>query len=64
MIFVRAWRNVARGMRTPVRSEAEAFRIVIAAALVIGVAILIGWLTEPLIGVAALAVAIAVALIS
>lgn len=42
-------------MRTPIRSESEAFRLAIAAALVVGVAVLIGWLTETLAGVAVFA---------
>jgi uncharacterized membrane protein len=37
-------------MRLPVRSESEAFRLAIASAAVIGLSVLIGWLTEPVIG--------------
>jgi hypothetical protein len=37
-------------MRLPVRSEAEAFRLAVASAVVIGISVLIGWLTEPLVG--------------
>jgi hypothetical protein len=43
-------------MRVPVRSETEAFRLAIAGALAVGVAILIGWLSEAIVGVAAFAV--------
>jgi hypothetical protein len=51
-------------MRTPIRSEAEAFRFVVAGVLVTGVAVLIGWLTEPLIGVGVFAFALAVGLVA
>ena len=51
-------------MRTPIRSEKEAFRFAIASAAVIGVAVLVGWLTEPVVGVAAFGVAVLVALIA
>lgn len=37
-------------MRLPVRSEAEAFRLAVASTVVIGTSVLIGWLTEPLVG--------------
>jgi hypothetical protein len=37
-------------MRLPVRSETEAFRLAVATAVVVGMAVLIGWLTEPWIG--------------
>ena len=37
-------------MRLPVRSEAEAFRLAVASAVAIGISVLIGGLTEPLIG--------------
>jgi hypothetical protein len=37
-------------MRLPVRSEAEAFRLAVASGVVIGISVLIGWLTEPLVG--------------
>ena len=51
-------------MRTPIRSETEAFRFAIGTVLVIVLAVLIGWLTTPLAGVAALMVAIAAAAIA
>jgi hypothetical protein len=51
-------------MRTPVRSEQEAFRFAIVGALAVGVAILIGWLTEALVGAAVFALVLAVALIA
>jgi uncharacterized membrane protein len=39
-------------MRIPVRSESEALRLTVATAAAIGVSILLGWLTAPLVGVA------------
>jgi hypothetical protein len=51
-------------MRTPIRSESEAFRFVFASLAVIGISVLVGWLAEPLIGVALFAVAAVVALIA
>ena len=48
-------------MRTPIRSEPDAFRFTIGAALIIGVSVLIGWLAAPLVGVAVLAVACIIA---
>jgi hypothetical protein len=51
-------------MRTPIRSESEAFRLAVATVLVFGVAVFIGWLTEPVIGAAVLALAVAVGLIA
>jgi hypothetical protein len=39
-------------MRVPVRSEPDAFRLTIAGALAVGVAVLVGWLTTPLAGAA------------
>jgi hypothetical protein len=51
-------------MRTPIRSESEAFRLAVGTVLVFGVAVLIGWLTEPVIGAAVLALAVAVGLIA
>jgi uncharacterized membrane protein len=51
-------------MRTPIRSEREAFRLVFASAAVIGVSVVIGWLTRPLVGVAVFAIAAALAAIS
>jgi hypothetical protein len=38
-------------MRLPIRSETDAFRLTVAAALIVLVGALIGWLSEPLIGV-------------
>lgn len=51
-------------MRTPIRSETEAFRFAIAGALVVGVSVLVGWLTEPLVGVGVLALALAVSAVA
>jgi GABA permease len=51
-------------MRTPIRSETEAFRFALAGALLIGASLVIGWLTAPLAGVAAFALGAAVALIA
>jgi hypothetical protein len=53
-------RSVSHKMRTPIRSEAEAFRLAVAGALAVGAAVLIGWLTEAVIGAAALGLALAV----
>lgn len=39
-------------MRVPVRSEPDAFRLTIAGALAVAVAVLVGWLTKPLVGAA------------
>jgi hypothetical protein len=47
-------------MRAPIRSEQEAFRFVFATAAVIGASILVGWLTETLVGVAVFAVAVVI----
>jgi len=41
-------------MRAPVRSEQDAFRLTLASAAAIAVAVLIGWLTRPLTGALAL----------
>lgn len=51
-------------MRIPIRSEREAFRLTIAAVVVVAAAVLIGWLTEALVGAAVLALALAVAVIA
>ena len=51
-------------MRTPIRSEREAFRLVFASAAVIGVSVLIGWLTKPLVGVAVFAIAAVLAAVA
>lgn len=48
-------------MRAPIRSETDAFRVTLGAVLVIGAAVLIGWLTAPLVGVVVLVVACVVA---
>ena len=48
-------------MRPPIRSESDAFRFAIAAALTITVCVVIGWLAAPLVGVAVLAVAALIA---
>ena len=64
MSSVSARRSVAGEMRTPIRSETEAFRFAIGTVLVIVLAALIGWLTAPLAGVATLMVAIAAAAIA
>jgi hypothetical protein len=49
-------------MRAPIRSEPDAFRLTWGAALIAGVAVLVGWLTAPLVGLALFAlVAAAVA---
>ena len=41
-------------MRMPVRSERDAFRLTVAGVVVVGAAVLIGWVTEPVVGVAVL----------
>jgi hypothetical protein len=64
MISGSAGRTVTRTMRTPIRSETEAFRFVFASAAVIGISVLIGWLTQPLVGVAAFALAVVLAVIA
>jgi hypothetical protein len=51
-------RSVRFTMRLPIRSEAEAVRFVFAGAGIIGVSVLLGWLTTPLVGVAFLVVAL------
>ena len=51
-------------MRTPIRSEGEAVRFVFASLAVIAVSLLVGWLVEPLVGVAIFAVAIVLAAIA
>lgn len=45
-------------MRVPVKSESDAFRITIALGLVMGAAVVIGWLASPEYGVVALAAGI------
>lgn len=51
-------------MRTPIRSEFEAFLLTVASAVAIGVSVLVGLLTQPLAGIAVFVVAILVALIA
>jgi hypothetical protein len=51
-------------MRTPIRSETEAFRFAIVGALVVGVSVLVGWLSQPLVGVAVIVLALAVSAIA
>ena len=51
-------------MRTPIRSELEAFRFAFAAAIVIGVSLLVGWLATPVAGVAVFAALAGAALIA
>ncbi|MGP0102908.1 MAG: hypothetical protein ACLPUT_14970 [Solirubrobacteraceae bacterium] len=48
-------------MRVPVRSERDAFRLTVAGVAVVGGAVLIGWLTEPLVGVAVFVLALVIA---
>jgi hypothetical protein len=48
----------------PIRSERDAFRLTLAGAVVIGAAVLTGWLTEAVFGVAVLALALALATIA
>ena len=45
-------------MRIPTRSEREAFQLTIAGVVVIGMAVLIGWLTEAVVGVAVFVLAL------
>lgn len=39
-------------MRSPIRSEPDAFRLSLLTALVVGISVLVGWLTVPLAGLA------------
>jgi hypothetical protein len=48
-------------MRTPIRSESDAFRLTWAAAGVVVLSLLVGWLLGPLVGLALFAVIVAVA---
>lgn len=57
-------RSVRFAMRTPIRSEQEAFRLAIAGAVAVGLAILIGFLTEAVVGAAVFAFVFVVALIA
>jgi hypothetical protein len=51
-------------MRTPIRSERDAFRLSLAGAVVIGAAVLIGWLTEAALGAAVFSLAVVLAAIA
>jgi hypothetical protein len=51
-------------MRPPVRSEVDAFRLTIAAALVIAGSVLIGWVSEPVAGLVVFAIAVVAAAIA
>jgi len=51
-------------MRIPVRSEPEAFRLTIAGALAVAVAVLVGWLAKPLVGAAVFVLVLVVAVIA
>jgi hypothetical protein len=50
---------VKRTMRAPIRSESDAFRFTLAGALLLAVALVIGWLTQPRIGAAVFVVSAA-----
>ena len=52
-------RSVSDAMRMPMRSESEWLRLVVAAGLVIGASILIGWLADAVAGAAVLVLALA-----
>ncbi len=52
------------GMRVPIRSERDAFRFAAIGALITGLAVLVGWLTEPLVGVAVFVAVLLVASIA
>ncbi|MGZ6574324.1 MAG: hypothetical protein ACXVHB_24310 [Solirubrobacteraceae bacterium] len=51
-------------MRTPIRSELEAFRLTLAGAVLLGASLLIGWLIEPLAGVVVFVILVAVAVVA
>jgi hypothetical protein len=51
-------------MRIPVRSERDAFRLTLGGVVVIAAAVLIGWLTEAVVGAAVFALALALAVIA
>ncbi len=51
-------------MRVPVRSEPDAFRLTIAGALAVAVAVLVGWLTMPVVGAAVFVLALILAAIA
>lgn len=51
-------------MRTPIRSEPEAFRLALGGAAAIGGSLLIGWRIEPLVGALVFAVVAMVALVA
>ncbi len=48
-------------MRVPIRSERDAFRLTVAGVIVVAVAVLIGWLSEPAVGAAVFVLALAIA---
>jgi hypothetical protein len=50
---------VRRAVRVPIRSEREAFWLVVAAVVVVVATRLIGWLAEPVIGAVVFALAVA-----
>jgi hypothetical protein len=51
-------------MRIPIRSERDAFRLAVAGGAVIGAAVLVGWLTEAVVGVAVFLLAFVLAAIA
>jgi hypothetical protein len=51
-------------MRIPIRSERDAFRLTLAGVVVIGAAVLIGWLTEAVVGAGVFSLALALAVIA
>ena len=57
MTAARVRRSVP-AMRIPIRSESEAFRLIAVGAPVVGVCLLVGWLTEALVGVGVFALAL------
>ncbi len=59
-----AGRSVTGTMRVPIRSESDAFRFALGAAAAIGAAVIVGWLTEPMIGLAVLVIASLIAAIA
>lgn len=54
-------RSVQVRMRAPIKSESDAFRFTMAATGVIAASLLIGWATEPVVGIAVFAAAALVA---
>ena len=51
-------------MRIPTRSERDAFRLTVVGAVVIAAAVLIGWLTEAVVGVAVFVLALVLAAVA